>query len=223
MNNLLRNFFLILTLYPSSGALAMIVNHDEDDLKLSKKTPIISGISYEELNKNDKKGVITLCFKKTQKENEHGHASLVFEMLLPEKQNEISLSRIHYEESEGECLPGKGKVKIDSTENTLIRIYRGKSSNNTHVPAEHERYASWIISNDKLMEGYKQAEKDTEKNDSYTCVKYVSKIMRIVGLEGVSFWGWRRNTQNLKTLVDQYIKPKPDRTQASFPIIKVQN
>jgi hypothetical protein len=193
-----------------SSNVSSMIEHIENDLEISRKAPLISSVPYEKLvqNENNKMGVITLCFAK-QKGSSFDHASLVFEMFLPEKQNEISLLMIHYAMGDGNM-----KVKVENHIETLKMAHRAvkttiTNNSKTYLPATHKKYASWIISNDTLIKGFNQAKEDTNKKDSYNCVGYVSKIMRIVGLE-VNFGWWSERADNLKLLVDKHIKPEPN-------------
>lgn len=211
MSNFLLKVFVFLTIC-HSGNLFATYEVDKEDLNLSKKNFLISGAPYEELQQN-KKGAITLCFK--QQEGEYDHTSLVFEMFLPTTSDEISLKMIHYGREDDCCgFGGKEKIIIDGHTDTLKKSYKAVkvsniSGNKEDMPASHKKYASWIVSNDNLLKGLIKAEEDQDKNYSPgNCVKYVKRIMETVGLRDIDFGWWTTKPDNLKLLVDSYIKPK---------------
>ncbi len=215
MKSYLLLFFIIFTICCSNNVLA-VHEYDENDLQLSKRTSLMSNHPYASLNQEPKKGVMTLCFKK--QEGTYDHTSLVFEMFLPATPNEISLRMIHYGQEDDCCgFGGKKKIMIDNSIDTLKKVYRAVEVSNinnsrSYVPATYTKYASWVISNDELIKGLGQAEQDQKLNKSYNCVKYVSRIMRTVGLVNVDFGWWTTKPDNLKLLVDKHITPKPDYT-----------
>lgn len=211
MSAFLLRVFVFLTIF-HSGNLFATYEIDENDLNLSKKNFLISGAPYGELQQN-KKGTITLCFK--QQEGEYDHTSLVFEMFLPTTSDEISLKMIHYGREDDCCgFGGKEKIIIDGHTDTLKKSYKAVkvsniSGNKEDMPASHKKYASWIVSNDNLLKGLIKAEEDQDKNYSPgNCVKYVKRIMETVGLRDIDFGWWITKPDNLKLLVDSYIKPK---------------
>ncbi len=213
--SILSAFAVILSI--SSSSAWSVYEHDQNDLQLSKQTSLMSRHPYASLNQEPKKGVMTLCFKEQEK------ASLVFEVFLPATPNEISLRMIHYGQEDDCCgFGGEKKVMIDSSIDTLKKVYRAVEVSNinnsrSYIPATYTRYASWIISNDRLIQGLVQAEQDQSSNDSYNSIKYVSKIMKIAGLNNVDFGLWKKKANNLKLLVDSHIQPRPDYTNVNLP------
>jgi hypothetical protein len=218
MSKFLQRVFIVLIIGNVSNASAMY-EHDEEDLKASKKTPtIISSVKYEQLIQQNqaKKGIVTLCFAK-QKKSVFDHVSLVFEMFHPTKNpNDITLLMIHYAGINDMCEKNL-RPKIETHIDTLKLAHRAikdsfTSSSKMYVSGPHKKYASWILPNDMLIKGLQQVEKDINegKSNAYNCVQYVCKIMRIVGLKKVNFGWWTERAENLKCLVDDYIEPKPD-------------
>lgn len=202
------------------SCMSFMIEHDENDLELSKKSPIISGISYDKLIQNkDKMGVMTLCFTPKTGGFDPEHVSLVFEMFPLHKLNEISLYMVHLKNEDMCWGAGKEKIMIENHIDTLKMAYRAVSDKK-YLPAKHKKYASWILSNDKLIEGITQAEKDksndTRNSITRNSVEYISKIMSIVGLKNVNFGWWFKSSKNLKILVDTYITPKPIETNNKY-------
>jgi len=246
MNKFLLSSLMVLSLCYSNSASAMI-EHDENDLELSKRSFLISDAPYNGIDRD--KGVLTLCFKKTEKlpfnwDNifkrqtyvSFDHAALVFEFLTPKNPHEITASMVHYsQEDECLCFKEKEKVNIESTVNTLKKAYRAVKTSLTqldeYVPATYTRFESWTLPNDKLVKGYQQAESDVDNlNGSYNCVEYVSKIMKIVGLQNVEFNTGLTKTsltssENLRFLVDFHIKPMPnyDENYTIYPNYRIDS
>lgn len=189
-----------------SGNLFATYEADEKDLNLSKKSFLVSGSSYEVL-KQKKQGALTLCFTKADE------ASLVFEMFLPKIPNETSLKMIRYSLEDDCCGGGKSKVIIEGHTDTLKKSYRSVRVSNVsgdkeYTPASHNKYASWIVSNDDLLKGLIKAEEDQKTNyNPSNGITYVARIMRSVGLD-VDFGWWRKKPSNLKLLVNSYIQPQ---------------
>lgn len=219
MLNLFLRFVIVFVIY-HSGNVSATHECDENDLQTSKRAALISGVPYEDLNR-DRKGVMTLCFRK--QEGTYDHTSLVFEMFTPTTSPEISLKMIHYGQEDDCCgFGGKKRIMIDGHADTLKKVHRAIEVSNVtgdkkFVPAKYTRYASWIVLNEQLVKGLVQAEEDQKHDNSYNCVKYVAKIMRTVGLNNVDFGWWSTKPENLKLLVDSHIQPKPDRTTANLP------
>ena len=195
MNKFLLSSLIALTIcYPGSVS---AMNHDDDDLILSKQRFLISGVPYNGIDTD--KGVMTLCFKKMEKlefnwENAFDlrtlfsldHASLVFEYFSPQRPKEIALNMVHFGKEDDCCgFGGVETVKIDSNIDTLKKLYRSVNTSLTrdeYVPATYTRYASWIISNDELLKGMRQAEKDAPH--SYP-LRLISKNPSLKDLEKI--------------------------------------
>ena len=244
MNKFLLSSLIALTIcYPGSVS---AMNHDDDDLILSKQRFLISGVPYNGIDTD--KGVMTLCFKKMEKlefnwENAFDlrtlfsldHASLVFEYFSPQRPKEIALNMVHFGKEDDCCgFGGVETVKIDSNIDTLKKVYRAVNTSLTrdeYVPATYTRFESWTLPNDKLVKGYQQAESDVDNlNGSYNCVEYVSKIMKIVGLQNVEFNTGLTKTsltssENLRFLVDFHIKPMPnyDENYTIYPNYRIDS
>jgi len=192
--------------------------HDEGDYIESKQRSLITGAPYTTLDQ-DRKGVMTLCFEKGKSD----HASLVFEYFSSKNPHEISLSMVHcWQEDDGSCFKGKKEIRIESRVDTLKKVYRAVKKSTTesdkYVPATYTRYASWILPNDQLMRGVAQAEEDTTKNESYSPIGYVSKIMKVAGLNSIDFsFLTSESESNLKDLVDKFAQPRPKYTVINLP------
>ncbi len=215
-------FFAAYIVNPINSAeeVNMVRRADPEDLKLSKRNFIISDFSREEVNRNekDKKGVMTLCFKKV--DYNFDHAALVFEYFCPKSPNEITLMMVHYGRNDECCCGNSSKIGVwieDETE-TLKKVYRAivcppsNPKDSKYESASYQRYACWILDNDALLEGLSEAQKSYKG----TCVKYVSNIMRKVGLHGVDFGWWPETSSNLKALVDGGYITRPDKVNKQF-------
>lgn len=222
MFKFLTIFFIVFSIFSSRNLFA-ILEADAEDVELCKKSFLISAETSREDDKS--KGMMTLCFKKINPSIlcDSEHPSLVFEF-FPHNSNELLLCMIHYS---GETCCGRGSLSptIDSTKDTLVKVYKGwKIDLLTDVkqphPAEYMRYASWSLPNEDLRKAYSLAFNDVQahasgsaRHNSYTRATYVTRIMEKAGLTDTNFGGWRSNSDNLKILVNQYITPRPDRTQ----------
>lgn len=221
MLNLFLRLSIVFIIY-HSGNVSASYKHSEDDLILSKQSPVISGVPSQKILQENK-GVVTLCFKDQKSTFEH--SALVFEMLLPENPEEISLRMVHFGGIDGCCGGGRTDVIIDEEIDTLKKAYRSikitRTRSTTQVTQEfsspsYERYASFIVNNESLLNALDTAQKDKENKtvtysdagdffskDSHNCVSYVTKIMNNIGIN-IKF-GWSMRTpENLRVLVDKY-------------------
>ena len=230
MFGVLLRFFMVLTICHTYNVSASY-KHSEEDLELSKRTLLISGALPDNLFQ-EKKGVVTLCFK--DQKSKYEHSALVFEMLIPEKHDEISLRMIHFGGLDGCCGGGRTDVIIESEIDTLKKSYRALKvsaidASEQFTNPSYERYASFVVNNESLINALDTVGKDQEKKiitysdagdyfskDSHNCVSYVTKIMKNIGID-INF-GWSmRSPENLKKLVDSY------ENSGSISMIKKEN
>ncbi|MBA3814407.1 MAG: hypothetical protein H0X26_07975 [Alphaproteobacteria bacterium] len=229
MLNFLIRIFIIFPFFYSGNLFAMF-KADAEDIELSKRSFLISGMSY---NENDRsKGAMTLCFKTIESrfggiDYQYEHAALVFEMFFPKIDNDVHVQMIHYVYDDGSFWGReRNRPWIDHTDPTLRNVYRAcatphfLSGEKHYQSAKYTRYASWSLPTEDLIKGYNLAfddvnahEENRELENSYSSITYVKRIMQAVGLKNVDFGWWRENGDNLKILVDQYITPRPDYTQ----------
>lgn len=207
------HLFLSLTVFCSSYSVY------EEDRILSKKRFLISEAPYETLNKKGM-GSVTLVFKPQEGRPKEDHTALVFEYSLEKTPGEISYALIHFgteaEGCSGTCIGSKEAVWCNDSDEALKRTYRAieeiKSSGvKKLVPPVYKKYASWHIDNDRLLKALDQVTQDQKNGYSGNCVKYATRIMKSVGLDGLDFGWWPTYPHNLRALVRDYVKPKPNR------------
>lgn len=191
---------------------------DQDDLEQSKRIFLISGISESQFDtlKAKNKGVLTLCFGRQA--NDRESSALVVERWVDEK---VRAHMIHYSKEE-DCSGwgGMEKVILESHTNTIKNCLGGwyvssLNEDKSRALSVYKKYASWFLSDDHLLEGLKMVEKDQGKTNlpgiwSPNDVKYVTRVMGASGMRNLDFGFWSTSTNNLKTLVRDYIQPQPD-------------
>lgn len=177
MKKILFNILFSTTIFSTDSLYAMI-DADEADIELSKRSFLISGVPYEEKNKGN--GVMTLCFKDSTSD----HVALVFEMFHSSSPNDISVYMIHYN-GEIDCFfCGNRRPHVENAKSTLINAYRGLTiEQKLYLPAEYIRFASWVLPKEDLIKGYECAIEDKRNSElcnSYTSISYVQRIMGYV-------------------------------------------
>lgn len=193
------------------------------DVGESKQKFLISEIPFtKEKMLNDGNGVITLCFKKQPGVifDSYDHVALVFEIVLKNSDggSEIAVWMAHYGNAQGCCLMDKANVMLEDAQKTLPKVHRNyerdfSSLNGVEKAPEYKKFASWILPYKNLDQGLKLVQKDIHSRRFFflnNCVKYVTKIMTIVGLNNCEFGHWATTPENLKLLVKKHIKESPN-------------
>lgn len=202
-----------------SAAMA-ILEHDEDDLSNSKNSFLLSGADYQTLMKENK-GTMTLCLNKDSS-GEYKDPALVFEIFNSQEPKEVSLRIVHFQKSDDSCGGGYKKLMIEGSVETLKKAYRAVKRSAVYkdqkadVPTLYTRFASWNFPTHYLINALYFVNQDVEHKkiakSSKEIVDYISSIMRKSGLENVEFGWWYHTTANLKTLAEEYVRPRPDHT-----------
>lgn len=241
MFKILTKIFIVFIIFHPGKLTAMLFAYDQDkdETKSSSyhKKFLISEFDSKAIDKTN--GVMTLCFKYTK--GVWDHCALVFEIMDP-KESKIGLSMIHY--TGVESWNGKGAQKMpetESAETTLIKVYRSMKKDKetdkkgSHSQAPYIRYASWIVPNAMLDKAYSKATKDKRKHeagekpfDSYSCVEYVTRIMKCAGVKVDFLSLWANTPSHLQWLIKRtkdeagcfggFVDPAPDRINNYTPI-----
>lgn len=190
--NFIYLFFLILinTAHSSVGVF-------EEDIELSKKIPLISGRAEEiqEIKKGNK-AALTLCSIPLNNLFGNDHIALVFEIKHPLK-DEIDLFSVHFGGDGNSSEVERGRPTIDSSRDTLRKIFKGKKTTVfevDYVDPLYTRKIGFIIEKDQAVKALKRVEDDhglsyslpgwTYGNkSSYNCCTYVSSVLKDAGIE----------------------------------------
>lgn len=198
--NRFRNFICFVLFFFSNNTYASLGVFDED-LELSRKTPLIAGI--REITEDIKKGnkaAITLCtIPLSNPIFSYDHVSLVFEIKHPAK-NEINLFSVHFGGDGDSSDTEKGRPTIDNSSDTLRKVFRGKKTTilgtEDSIDPLYSRKVSFVIEHNRAIESLIKIENDHDlkytltggqsflsKKDTYNCCTYIDKCLADAGIE----------------------------------------
>lgn len=215
----MKKYFFYLILVTSFVCLNRVyssISVYEEDLELSKKIPLISGIEPEKILERDKVA-ITLCFTPLKGYGiTYDHAALVFEMKDLNK-NEIDLFAVHFGGDGYSEIIDKNLPTIDDSYETLKKVYRGKKKIGKSVDYErpiYSRYLVFVVDKNNAIEAIKNVESENELNYSitgynlfynnvYNCCTYVDKVLKDAGIN-IKFHDPVKNASSLKRCCDNY-------------------
>jgi len=216
MSNFFIRLSLIIAVVSHFGYANAVDGCKEEDLKLSKKSFLISDMPYnqdyqepEGESKIGQDGVMTLCFEGND------NVALIFEYFSPKDPGNISISMARYGKDDC-CSVGSKVAHLDSDRFAILKVHGGvKISPSTGekvlVPPTYAKYASWVLPNEDLLMGVGAVEKEVNLSNHSSDVVFIREIMRATGLRNVDFGLWRHTYKNLKILTRDYISPKPSK------------
>ena len=191
----------------------------EGDLELSRKIPLISGASKEDILEKDK-AVLTLC---TTPLKYVRHVSLVFEMKHSLK-NEINLFAVHFGGDGDSDIIDKTLPTIDTASEVIRKVFRGKKTTISQaissVPPIYTREVCFIVDRDKALNAIQKVEGDVDLEyrlkgspyfygkNSYNCCTYVDKVLKDAGIDTgfTQSWGNLKRTTTLLGYCSDYLK-----------------
>lgn len=211
MINLKTVALALLTICHIGHAYATL-EHDDGDFQRSRANFLISGENFADLSGQQKRGVMTLCFKQDNQE-----AAMVFEF-FPRGSTNLSLL-MAYAGLEDTCCgarPAAVPVVIQGPQDTLKKVYRAfdisiAAAERKYSAPTYTRYASWILPNDRLTTAVRAIEQDRDQKLTFTNFDYIKRIMTQAGLENIS-----PDAPDLKVLASAYVNPRPGRLEGHF-------
>ena len=163
----------------------------EEDLELSKKVPLVSGIEPKKILEQNKVA-ITLCSNHLNTWVDH--TSLIFEIKHPHK-DEINLFAVHFGGDGHSEIIDKNLPTIDDSYETLKKVYRGKRINRQDIDYEkavYKRHVVFVIDKNQAINAIKNVEDDKDLNystmgygfyqNTYNCCTYVDKVLKDAGI-----------------------------------------
>ncbi len=189
--------FLLLNLLIFSSNLYGVYEAFDEDLALSKKIPLISGIKNKDIIEG-RKAAITVCTTPLGYSFfSYDHVSLVFEIKHPER-DEINLFSVHFGGDGNSSNIEKGRPTIDNSHDTLKKVYRGKEAtlfDDDYIEPIYSRKIVFVVEKNNAIDALKNIENDNDLNYSlagsswmskkktYNCCTYANKILKDVGID----------------------------------------
>ena len=170
----------------------------EEDFVLSKKIPLISGVSKKNCDdiKGGKKAAITLCT--TPLNRWVDHVSLIFEFNSSKEENEgeITLFSVHFGGDGYSSDTKKGRPIIDNAYDTLRKVFRGIKKgymgNEYFLDPIYKRELTFIVDINMALDSIKKIENDRDigyfiagfniSGNYYNCCTYVDKCLVEAGI-----------------------------------------
>lgn len=187
----------------------------DEDLELSRKIPLISGVKKEVIFE-EKKAAITLCtIPLSNLIFSYDHVSLVFEIKHPVKE-EINLFSVHFGGDGDSSSIEKGRPIIDGARDTLRKVFRGKKTTVFGIDYTDPLYSRkivFVVGKDQAVEALKNVENDDGLTYSlpgwtynvgglgykkcYNCCTYVNKVLKDAGIDTKFDGSWKPKSSSL--------------------------
>lgn len=203
-----RKFFVFTVFSLCFSQAFAVLEHHDDDLRDSRSSFLISGENYAELSQKFC-GALTLCFAGEK-------AAFVFEVFSPQKPLEVLL-RMVTTESADRCFGWSQKhlATIHNADITLKNVYRAYDISSTGLEKKYQvplytRYATWILSNDILIQALNAVEAEERGLLTSKNVSYIEAVMRKVGFQNL------QRQADLKVNATTHVIPHPDRVEGRF-------